>query len=362
MGKWRLAFALMALVLGSWVLGGCAGRVITPYVPGTPPVITAVATSEGFDYERSPLIVESVTDPVASGNDYTYQRLNFSARLNGDEDFTLSVNYYRGRASGPRRLVIVVPVWGDGMYRFPSSSFRRYMQSRSDGRFDILEIDGTGEQLIEWDSMRSAPTPQVFWERSNAMAKRIEQAVIGIRQIVDWAQAQPDIDDDAISIVGFSMGAVVSAIAMGTDNRFAAGAVVLGAGELADIFAYCKGRVGSIREAITERFGWSNSEYKRLFSEVFKHGDPSNFQGHYDPRSIIYFDAMYDDCMPIQSRDALWRQMGEPQRITFLSRHRWAFMALTPLTFNYAHRVVYNFITNRLNQSDNQSVFSTAGD
>lgn len=362
MNKWRPPSIVTVLILGSWLLGGCAGRVITPYAPGEPPIITTVATHENFSYQRSPLIVEAVTEPTLAGSDYTHQQLRFPARLDGDAEFSLNVNYYRGTASGPRHLVIIVPVWGDSLHLFPSTTFRHYLQRRSDGRFDILEIDGGGDDLIDWQAMRSAPTPEIFWERSNAMAARIEQSVIAIRQMVDWAQAQPDIDENTITITGFSMGAVISAIALGAEERFAAGAVVMGAGELAEIFAYCKGRVGSIREAITERFGWSNDEYRHFFAEVFKHGDPSNFRDRYDPQSIVYFDAMYDDCMPAKARNALWRQMGKPRRITFLSRHRGAFLAFTPLSFNYAHRVIYDFITDRVYKPEHQSAVAAMQD
>ena len=55
-------------------------------------------------------------------------------------------------------------------------------------------------------------------------------------------------------------------------------------------------------------------------------------------------DAMFDDCMPHEARDALWEIMGHPRRITLPYWHRSAFYSITPLGLNFMRRKIYRFL------------------
>lgn len=333
-------------VVAVLLLGGCAGRVLTPAQP------VADATPAGpvphFAYAPTPVEPRTLRAPIRIDGDYVRTRMTFTAGpLDPDGDMALQVDHYRGSAAGPRPLVIVVPIWGNGAYRYPSAKFTQLLRAKTDGRYDILQVLGE-PQLIRWQHLAAADTPDEFRRRAAAMAERVRLASIAIRRMLDWAAARDDLDADRAAVVGFSMGAVVATIVLGNDDRFAAGAVVMGGARFDRIFAHCGGRAGRVRATVSDRFGWTGEQYRAVFAEAFASGQPRNFRGRYDPHRLLMMDARFDDCVPQSARDALWEALGRPQRITFLARHRGAFLAFTPLALNYGGRSVFRFLRERL--------------
>lgn len=55
-------------------------------------------------------------------------------------------------------------------------------------------------------------------------------SVTDIRQVLDWAESRSDIIADKISIAGISFGGIISAIAMGLDERIKAGVLIVSGG------------------------------------------------------------------------------------------------------------------------------------
>lgn len=336
----------IAIVAALLALAGCAGRIVTPMQPGpTPP---EADPSASIRYPQSPVRPEAAGTPERAGDDYVRTRLVFTPGVvEAVAGLALQVDHYRGTAPGPRPFVIVVPIWGDGAYRYPSDKFSHHVRARSGGRIDVLQVLGQ-PSLIRWDHLAGAATPDEFVRRVTAMAERVRLATIVIRRMLDWAETQPALDADAAGLVGFSMGAIVSTIALGNDDRFAAGAIVMGGAQFDRIFAYCGGRTGAVRETILRRFDWTLEEYRRVFARAFEAGQPTNFRGNYDPERLLMMDAMFDDCIPERARDTLWQSLGRPRRVTFIARHRTAFLAFTPLTLNYGGRMIYRFLLEHL--------------
>jgi len=336
------AAGMLALLL----LAGCAGRVVTPMQPGTPDPAPDVPTR--FSYTPSPVDPAVLNGPDRVDEHYRRSRLVFTAGdLDPDGEIGLHVDHYRGSGPTPRPLVIVVPIWGNGAYSYPSDKFSRHVRDRTAGRYDVLEVLGE-PPLIRWRHLANAASPAEFRQRAEAMVERIRLASISIRRMLDWAATHPDLDAERAAIAGFSMGAIVTTIVLGNDDRFAAGAIVMGGARFHRIFAHCEGRAGVLRATVTERFGWTTAQYRQLFAEVFASGQPANFRGRYDPAKILMMDAMFDDCIPAAARDSLWRTLGNPERISFIARHRPAFLAFTPLALNYGGRRILRFLQERL--------------
>lgn len=349
------------LIWATMLLGisGCAGTIVTPLDTDHATTVADPDARNAFAYPREPVTPLSLSDVEPVSSRYSRERLLFHVpAAQGREPLSLTAEYYRGHGDAPRRLVIIVPVWGNGLYRWPSTMFSRYVRGVGEGRVDILEIDGTVQPLIDWDALASAATEEEFVERSERMVADIMQTVVGIRRMVDWAESRDDIDHDSVALVGFSMGSIVASMALGSDPRFNAGAVVMGAADLSTVFASCQGRVGGVRKTITERFDWSTERYRQLFARLFRVGEPMRLRGFYRPSEILMIDSMYDDCMPRETRDALWEALGHPRRLTFVANHRMAFLSMTPLGFNYGHRAIYDFIDRRLQQNETRLVDS----
>jgi hypothetical protein len=66
---------------------------------------------------------------------------------------------------------------------------------------------------------------------------------------------------------------------------------------------------------------------------------------------VIIFDAYYDECVKPGSRDAVWEMMGRPERFTIFDSHGAAFLAMTPLTFNWMRDAVYEFFDRTLDDT-----------
>jgi hypothetical protein len=140
------------------------------------------------------------------------------------------------------------------------------------------------------------------------------------------------------------MSALVIATMLGNDQRAAAGVLMMGAANLADIFTACGDRAGEVRAHVLRSFGWTIEQYREFFDDLFGPADPVRYAGSYDPDRILMIDAMFDDCMPESSRAALWEVTGHPERITLLYKHRSSFYSLTPLGLNFSRRKIYQFL------------------
>src|SRR5690606_37010577 len=121
-----------------------------------------------------------------------------------------------------------------------------------------------------------------------------------------------------------------------------AAVLMMGAADLANIFATCDKAAGKVRNHVLSEHGWTLDQYRDFFEELFGPADPLRYAGHYNPAEIFIIDAAFDDCMPRESREALWEVTGRPRRLTLLTRHRSGFYSLTPLGLNFVRRRIYN--------------------
>lgn len=330
-----------SVVLAMPVLAGCVGVWRTPYDPSAEsstanslPVVPAA-----FDYEQG---VQPIVTPLPTA-DSNYDKffVNFpDVERNGSPAVNASAYFYRSKLGGAaRKTIIILPIWGS--YSYPQSKVSRTLRRRSNGEFHIIEVIGD-QPLFFWDKMRNAPTEQEFVTLAGQMTGRVEDMVVAIRQLVDWAEDETEVE---VSLIGFSMGAIVGAIALGVDDRLSNGVLMMGGGHPGRIFATCNGKVGRIRASAERRFGWTQDQYQALFDGLFAAGDPARYAGRYDPGRLLLFDGAFDGCMSRDARYALWNATGRPERIRFLGTHRWAFMALTPFALNMAGKKIYDFMS-----------------
>lgn len=347
------------LLVTTLLLSGCIGVWHTPYRAGGPTPATDASPPplDVFAYERRELEPRR-TPRIDVSRHYDKILLEFPPVDGaGKPPVRLSANYYVSRRAGARSLVVVLPIWGSHPY--PSRKMARTLRRRSGGDLHVVEVLGR-EPLFYWDEMREAPTEDAFIELSEQMTGRVMDMVVAIRQLVDWAERQEEIDGDRIGIVGFSMGAIVAAIALGVDERFAGGALMMGAAKPGEVFATCNGDPGRVRKTVLERFGWSRERYQALFEELFAPGDPRRWSARYDPSRLLIIDGAFDGCMSRSARRALWEATGRPERLRFFTRHKWAFLALTPFTLNIAGKKIHSFMDETLDPPREQLACATA--
>ncbi len=258
----------------------------------------------------------------------------------------IRARYFKAREPGRRPLVIVLPIWGSS--RYPSAVMTRFLRKADSTRaFHVLQLRGS-DSLVDWKALRTAPTEA-------AMAAELERAVDAhmvavndVRRLIDWAQSRPEIDRSRIGLAGFSIGAIVGALVAGQEPRLWKSALVMGGGSPENIFASCGSKVGRARKALKRRFGWSDGELRSQIGPLLRRLDPTPTADRVDPRRTLFIEADWDNCMPIESRQTLWRALGRPEKVSIRGGHHWAFLSMTPLDRHWTTRRIRRFFVEPL--------------
>ena len=331
--------------LPSIVLSGCIAHF---HHDAPPPIGYEYAPPQiadpNFRYEAAGPV--EVTGPIDGTRHHDVLRFSFpSSGRNGHPENIVEGQYFRSRAPEAKKLVVVMPIWGTSTY--PPEKISEGYARHSRGDAHVIWIYGTAP-LFPWTELSSVPTEDGFVAMARDSAERYRATVVDMRRLLDWVATREEIDAGRVAFVGFSMSVLVTATLLGNDARIAAGVLMMGAANFADVFASCGDRAGEVRSHVMRTFGWSLPEYRDFFQELFGPADPVRYPGRYDPDKILMIEAMFDDCMPESSRAALWELTGHPERITLLYRHRHAFYSLTPLGLNYSRRQIYQFLDEAL--------------
>lgn len=75
-------------------------------------------------------------------------------------------------------------------------------------------------------------------EQPSRFADILEQAMLDIRRVVDLVASRPEVDTGHLGITGVSLGALVSAAAVGSEPRLSRTMMILGGGDLSTIIGY----------------------------------------------------------------------------------------------------------------------------
>lgn len=338
------------LVLGGvalcLALAGCVHQ-RTPYQPPGQETAWSPIGDEGpLPYPRAPVPYDNhvvVDDPALA---YRVRRLTIpSSGENGQEGDRIEALYYQSRSPGPRRMVIVLPIWGS--YNYPSDTITDSIRFRSNGGTHVLRVLGE-RYVLDWKALGEAPTPEAFQDLMARMARREGVNIVDVSRLVDWARARPEVDPERIGLVGFSHGAIIAAMAAVNDPRIHATVLVMGGAHPHRILATCGGRVGELREKILRRFGWTVEEYQSAIEPLYRPFDVARYPGRVDPASVLVVDSARDGCIPDDARQHMWEALGRPERISLAYGHRMAFMSMTPLGFYWMRREIFEFLDARL--------------
>jgi dienelactone hydrolase len=271
---------------------------------------------------------------------YVVRRLRFpSVGANGQAGRRVTVRYYEDATAGPKPLVVIVPTWGGSTY--PSAIVARDLVTQ--GRVNVMQVL-VADPVIDWDALARAPDPAAFRGEVQRMVARVRTSVIDLRRLLDWAETRPAVDPTRLALVGFSVSALQVAAVMASDARLAAAVLVMGGAHPHQILATCYGPPAAVRAAVLPRFGWTAPDLADDLAPLVRPIDPADLGSRLNPARVLLFDAAYDDCVPRTAREALWTATGRPARVTVLSTHAGAFLAMTFLGGNHIrHRIVAFF-------------------
>lgn len=163
-----------------------------------------------------------------------------------------------------------------------------------------------------------------------------QTSVIEVRQLIDWAGGQPEIrSSSSIAVLGVSFGGFVSAIAMGVDERIAAGVFVISGGNSEKInrTGMLSAMLGTYRRPDAE-YRQIQESYMNYLAEVTEVGfenvspprqsflvDPLTFARRLRQRPVLMINALWDERIPRGAALDLWNESGRPLIKWFPATH-----------------------------------------
>jgi dienelactone hydrolase len=140
-------------------------------------------------------------------------------------------------------------------------------------------------------------TPEVAFDA-------FQQAALDVIRAGDFLRSRPEVDSERVGVVGVSLGAFVTAVARGVDPRLRRTVLILGGGDLYNMF-------GQIPQASTliEKSGLEPSHLSKVLTKL----DPLTFAQRIATADVLMLNAKRDEIVPRSSTDALWNALGRPQ-------------------------------------------------
>lgn len=137
------------------------------------------------------------------------------------------------------------------------------------------------------------------------MRDTMRQAALDVRRLVDWLQAQPQIAQDKLGIVGISLGAIISALVLGVEPRLKSGVLVLGGANLAHVLWRSPLTMNVRGELRSKGIGYE--QLRREMEPV----EPLTFlRGQYGER-VLMINGRYDMVIPREDALALRNALGQ---------------------------------------------------
>lgn len=343
----------LALIMASTLVGGCVRYLHEPYqVPEPGLAIPSTGLAGGSSARLAPAALaprrnapRPTLRPLPAGElDYGWHD-GFSASkpkpCTGIVESSAKVMI--SRRPGPKRWVVILPIWGSSIYP-PRQIARRLLRAPDAADTNVLWILGPDE-LFDWQAMADAATEEDYLEVVGRGADCLAASTRDVREWIDWIAARADYDSDRLGLVGFSIGAIAAATTIAVDPRPDATVLVMGGGRLEHVFAGCRGDARLGRDAALEKFGWDLDEFRRRVGEPLALVDPVDWLASagpaVDPSTIFFAAATKDTCIPSISRERLWRALGGPERLEVPYGHKMSFLSMTFLGFHLtSHRIV----------------------
>lgn len=141
--------------------------------------------------------------------------------------------------------------------------------------------------------------PDAEWIRDT-----MRQATLDTMRLIDWLQSQPHVAGDRLGIVGISLGAIVSALVLGVEERLSAGVLVLGGANLAHMLWRSPLTLG-VRSGLRGK----GVDYNALRVQLSSVEPLDLLRGQYGDR-VLMINGRYDLVIPREDALALRRALG----------------------------------------------------
>jgi len=137
-------------------------------------------------------------------------------------------------------------------------------------------------------------------------------SVLRLRQAIDWAVQQPEVDPERIGAFGISYGAILHTVLAAVEPRVKYHILAMPAGGIAEIIMEVPEKpIQKLVRQTREEFGWSD---EKIYSELKAHiqTDPLYFAPFADRNRVEVYVALFDQVVGAGNTWELWRELGRP--------------------------------------------------
>ncbi len=148
------------------------------------------------------------------------------------------------------------------------------------------------------------------------------RAVTAVRRLIELlAPVRPK----QIGLLGTSAGAIIGALAVGIDSRLSAAALIVGGGNLPEIYAKSTEEgLSRLREARMRAYGFTTVEEYLEALKASIRIDPLNFASYSGPKRVLTVLAEDDTVVPTATQWALYEAFGSQELIRLKASHFFA--------------------------------------
>lgn len=154
----------------------------------------------------------------------------------------------------------------------------------------------------------------------------LQQCVADARTVTDWIVAQPNVDADRLGAIGISLGAIVTHLVMGQDERIKAGVAALGGGALKDSYRNSP----LAHSKILYRLLTGSSDFGTVAPEDLKKldaVDPITYAKNNSPRNVLMIEAARDIVVPPLSAEKLWAALDKKPPIQWVDSNHFSLIS-----------------------------------
>ena len=162
-----------------------------------------------------------------------------------------------------------------------------------------------------------------------------QMAVTDVRRIIDWQSQNSHINNQQISVIALSLGAVVASIAMGIDQRIKAGVFITHGGNSGKIMQTNSiSRFGNKYRISKQDYQENQKHYANYLVEVARKGfenvqpaqrtyfiDPLTYAPMLKGRPLLMINSLWDEVFPQETSADFRKACGTCERVIFPAWH-----------------------------------------